>query len=80
MATPELPFVGIVELAAAYRERKVSPVEVTRALLERIDRLDPALHSFLCVTPEAALEDARTAEAEIARGAWRNVTREAISG
>lgn len=71
MATLELPFAGIVELAAAYRERSVSPVEVTRALLTRIDRLDPALHSFLSVTPEMALEQARNAEAEIARGGWR---------
>lgn len=71
MLTPELPFTGIVDLAAAYRQRKLSPVEVTRAMLERIERLDPALRSYLTVTPERALEQAGRAEAEIARGDWR---------
>ena len=71
MLTPELPFTGVVDLAAAYRQRKLSPVEVTRAMLDRIGRLDPALRSYLTVTPERALEQAGRAEAEISRGDWR---------
>jgi amidase len=46
-------------------------VEVTRAHLDRIARLDPALHAYVTVLPESALAEARAAEAEIARGAWR---------
>src|SRR5262245_20460284 len=43
-------------------------MEVTRALLARIEKLDGGLHAFLTVTPERALADARAAEEAIARG------------
>ena len=68
---PDLPFAGITDLAAAYRAGSVSPVEVTQALLDRIARLDGALHSYLTVTPELALAQARAAEAEMQRGQFR---------
>ena len=71
MPLTDLPFATITELAAAYRARSLSPVEVTQAMLARIDRLDPTLHSYLTLTPEIALAQARQAEAEIGRGAWR---------
>jgi len=58
----------IAELAAAYRAHRLSPVEVTRRCLERIERLDPELHAFLAVTAELACEQARAAEAELQRG------------
>jgi len=58
----------IAELAAAYRAHRLSPVEVTRRCLERIDRLDPALHAFLAITADLAYEQARSAEAELHRG------------
>jgi aspartyl-tRNA(Asn)/glutamyl-tRNA(Gln) amidotransferase subunit A len=65
------PFNSISELAQAFGRREVSPVEITRACLERIERLNPALNAFVTVTPESALAEARTAEAEIGRGEWR---------
>lgn len=71
MTRAGLPFATITELAAAYRRRELSPVEVTQAMLQRIDRLDPALRSYVTVTPEIALAQARKAEAEIARGELR---------
>ena len=71
MNASDLPFTGILELAAAYRSRAVSPVEVTRAMLDRIDRLNPTLHAWLTVTPEIALAQARHAEADFARGEFR---------
>ena len=71
MPLTDLPFATITELAAAYRARTLSPVEVTQAMLDRIARLDPSLHSYLTLTPEIALAQARQAEAEIGRGAWR---------
>jgi aspartyl-tRNA(Asn)/glutamyl-tRNA(Gln) amidotransferase subunit A len=65
------PFNSISELAQGLRRREVSPVEITRACLERIERLNPALNAFVTVTPESALAEARRAEAEIGRGEWR---------
>ena len=56
------------ELAAEYRARRLSPVEVATAALERIAAEDAALDSFLTVTGERALEDARRAESDFAAG------------
>lgn len=67
----ELGFLGIAEAGALLRQRKLSPVELTEALLARIERLDQACHAFIKLTPEAALAAARQAEAEIAAGRWR---------
>lgn len=64
-------FAGITSLADAYRARRISPLEVTRLMLDRIGRLDPRLCSFLTLTPEIAIEQARRAEQEIARGEIR---------
>ncbi|MGC1449935.1 MAG: amidase [Candidatus Sulfotelmatobacter sp.] len=49
----------------------MSPVEVTRACLERIERLNPPLNAFITVMYESALAEARRAEADILRGEWR---------
>jgi aspartyl-tRNA(Asn)/glutamyl-tRNA(Gln) amidotransferase subunit A len=67
----EVHYSTIRELGAHYRARRLSPVEVTRALLARIEKLDGGLHAFLTVTPERALADARAAEEAIARGDTR---------
>jgi aspartyl-tRNA(Asn)/glutamyl-tRNA(Gln) amidotransferase subunit A len=61
----------ICELAPRLRQREISPLEITRACLDRIAQLDPALNAFITVTAESALDEARSAEAEIAQGAWR---------
>ena len=55
-------------LAALIRDREVSPVEVTTAVLERAERLDPVLHAFMTRTPERALARAQAAEAALQRG------------
>lgn len=60
-------------LAASYRQRELSPVEVVEALLERIDRLNPILNAFVTVTAEAALDEATRAEAELAAGRDRGL-------
>ena len=67
----DLHYTTLLEAADAIRSRKISPVELTRALLDRIARLDPALRSYATVTPELALAQARRAEAEIAGGHYR---------
>ena len=64
----DLPFATMSELTEAYRNRQLSPVEVTKATLERIEKLDQKLHSYVTVTPEIALEQAKQAEADLAAG------------
>jgi aspartyl-tRNA(Asn)/glutamyl-tRNA(Gln) amidotransferase subunit A len=61
----------IVDLAPRLRRKEVSPVELTRACLERIEKLNPTLNAFITVTAESALAEARAAESEIFRGDWR---------
>src|SRR6185503_11188478 len=61
----------ISEAAEKVRAKQVSPVELTEACLERIERLNPTLNAFVTVTRTSALEEARAAEAEIAAGKWR---------
>ncbi len=61
----------IVELAPRLRRREVSPVELTRACLDQIEELNPALNAFITVTAESALAEALAAEIEILRGEWR---------
>jgi aspartyl-tRNA(Asn)/glutamyl-tRNA(Gln) amidotransferase subunit A len=61
------------ELIQQYRARKLSPVEVTRAALERIARLQPTYNAFVMVGEEEALRDARASEARWQRAsppAW----------
>src|SRR5436309_15420640 len=63
-----IAYTTIRELGARYRSRELSPVEVTKTLLARIEKLDPALHAFVTVTPDRALADARAAEDALKRG------------
>jgi aspartyl-tRNA(Asn)/glutamyl-tRNA(Gln) amidotransferase subunit A len=57
-----------VTMAAEIRARRLSPVEVTQAVLERMERLEPTLHAYCTPTPELAMETARRVEAAIADG------------
>lgn len=61
----------INEAANLIKERKLSPVELTRTLLDRIERYDDKLHSFIRVLKDEALTQAITAEKEIASGKYR---------
>src|SRR5215469_3555168 len=61
----------ILELSGALRKRQLSPVELTRECLKRIEKLNPALNAFILVTADLAIEQARRAQEEIARGSWR---------
>ncbi len=71
-APAELHFLELHELSRLLRSGKLSPVEVTLAQLDRIERLDPALHSYACVTAELALEQAKKAERELQQGFYRS--------
>ena len=60
-------FLGAAGQAALVRDKQLSPVELTRAYLERIDRLDGRLRAYITVCREAALAAARRAEDDVAR-------------
>ena len=64
----EIAYATIGELGARYRKRDLSPVEVTQALLARIEKLDPILHAFVTLTADSALAEARSAEEALRRG------------
>jgi len=64
----DLHWLTAADAAAAIAARKLSPVELTTALLERIAKLDPRLHVFIRLDAEAAMAAARAAEAEIMAG------------
>ena len=61
----------ISEVAPRLQRKEVSPVELTRDCLNRIEKLNPGLNAFITVTAEAALAEAQAAEAEIFRGECR---------
>jgi aspartyl-tRNA(Asn)/glutamyl-tRNA(Gln) amidotransferase subunit A len=67
----EICYSTIAQSAELIRTRKLSPVELTQAHLKRIADLDPQLNAFLMVTPDLALQQAREAEEEIAKGKYR---------
>ena len=66
-AMDELAYLEVSEIARLIASRKLSPVELTKDMLRRIERLDPQLKSYALVTPELALEQARAAEQMIGR-------------
>jgi aspartyl-tRNA(Asn)/glutamyl-tRNA(Gln) amidotransferase subunit A len=61
----------ISRLAPLLRRRTLSPVELTRWILDRVDGLQPRLNAYITVTPELALKQARHAEREIVKGKYR---------
>jgi aspartyl-tRNA(Asn)/glutamyl-tRNA(Gln) amidotransferase subunit A len=73
MSGADVAFLTIQELAGLYRAGQLSPVEVVRGQLDRIARLDPALHAFLLVLEEPALAAARAAERELGDRAPRSL-------
>ena len=68
MSAAELISLSLMEAIRLVRERELSPVELTQAYLERIEALEPHLNSFITVTADLALHQARQAEAELVRG------------
>ena len=70
-ATADLHYLPIAEAARLIERRRLSPVELTQAYLDRIATYDPQLNAYLLVTADRALEAARAAEAEIAAGRYR---------
>ena len=68
MSTEDLCYTPATELASRIRDKDISPVEVTDAVLERIERLEPKINAFATLTAQSAREAAREAEAAVMRG------------
>lgn len=62
---------SIADASGLLRRKQVSPVELTRVCLSRIEQLNPQINAFITVLEEGALAEARAAEAEIFAGNWR---------
>src|SRR5215471_16546269 len=67
----QLTSLTLSEAAEAVRHKAVSPVELTRACLTRVEQLNPKFNAFITITADSALAEARAAEAEIHAGHWR---------
>jgi len=66
-----LHYRSLLEVSELMRTKQLSPVELTREMLDRIERLNPSLGAYYTVFADQALAEAQAAESEIARGAWR---------
>jgi aspartyl-tRNA(Asn)/glutamyl-tRNA(Gln) amidotransferase subunit A len=64
----DLTYLSLTEASELLHKGDLSPVELTRACLERIEQLDSRLHSFITLTPISAMQQARQAEAELRKG------------
>ncbi|MCK1604653.1 amidase [Bradyrhizobium sp. 166] len=71
MAQADLHYVGLVDLGRKIQAKELSPVEATKAMLGRIEKLDGKLKSFAYVMADSALADAAAAEKEIVSGKIR---------
>jgi amidase len=67
--TDDLCFTPATRLARMIRRRSVSPLEITRAVLDRIERVNPRLNAYCTVAADQALAAARAATAAVRRGA-----------
>src|SRR5260221_4466397 len=61
----DLAFASINEVGRLFRKRALSPVELTRLMLARIERIDKNLNAFITVCADVALKQAKKAEAEL---------------
>ena len=71
MSADALCYLPISEAAELIREKKLSPVELTQAHIDRIDRLNPQVKAYVTRTDEDALAGAKAAETEISAGRYR---------
>ncbi|MCX7197057.1 MAG: amidase, partial [Proteobacteria bacterium] len=70
-ALSSLHRLSIAEASSLIQARRLSSVEYTQALVQRIDTFEPQINAFITPTPTLALEQARAADADIAAGRWK---------
>jgi aspartyl-tRNA(Asn)/glutamyl-tRNA(Gln) amidotransferase subunit A len=71
MDNENIVYLSVRELGELLRTRKLSPVKLAEAYLERSERIGPKLNAYVTITRALALEQARAAEKEIAAGRYR---------
>jgi aspartyl-tRNA(Asn)/glutamyl-tRNA(Gln) amidotransferase subunit A len=71
-----LAYASISDIGKLYRRRKLSPVELTRFLLDRIARLNPRLNAYLALNSEIALKEAAAAESALCAKSQRKSSRD----
>lgn len=67
----DLCYLTIREASGLIESRKLSPVELTRAFLERIEKVDRRVKAYVTLLADSAMAEARGAEVEILRGEYR---------
>src|SRR3989440_5159047 len=65
MNDADLAFASIEEVGKLFRKRKLSPVELAKLMLVRIEQLNPKLNAYITVTADLALAQAKKAESEL---------------
>lgn len=71
MLSEDILFLSVRELGQLLRRRQISPVELTKSYLERLEQLGPKLGAVVTITEELALQQARAAQRDILRGRYR---------
>ena len=71
MPGEEIVYLSVSELAKRIESKKLSPVDLTQAYLDRSQKFGPRFNAYALLTPEIALEQAKAAEKEIQRGHYR---------
>ena len=71
MVSDEILFLTASELAKRIQSKALSPVDLTKAYLDRSEKIGPKLDAYARLTPEIALADAEAADKEIKRGHYR---------
>ncbi len=71
MIGEDVLYLSVAELGQQIKTRKLSSLELTKAYLDRSEKLGPRLNSYATLTPELALRQAVEADKEIARGKYR---------
>jgi aspartyl-tRNA(Asn)/glutamyl-tRNA(Gln) amidotransferase subunit A len=69
--SPQLPALTISDAAGRIAKKQLSPIELTQAVLARVEALNPRVGAFITVTAAQAMEAARVAEREIQQGGYR---------
>jgi Asp-tRNA(Asn)/Glu-tRNA(Gln) amidotransferase A subunit family amidase len=68
----DLAYYSLFELASLIKRKKISSVELTKFFLERLKSYGPLLHNVIELTEDSALEQARRADADLAKGVYRS--------
>src|SRR5919201_2666251 len=71
MLSDDVLYLSVRELGDRIRRRQLSPLELTESYLERSEKLGSRFNAYATITRDLALQQARTAEKEIAAGRYR---------